>query len=58
MCDISKCDGLKIKEYKAHICPFRQGCLRYTSKPNPYRQSWLHSPFKENECEFYIKIEK
>ena len=47
MPDISMCENQK--------CPSRKSCYRYTSKPNPYRQTYSLFEVNEGEdkCESY-----
>jgi hypothetical protein len=46
MSDITMCKGTG--------CPFKEGCYRYTAKPNEYRQSYFMTPpLKEDRCEMY-----
>jgi hypothetical protein len=44
--DITMCMGTD--------CPYKEGCYRYTAKPNEYMQSYFMTPpFKDGKCEMY-----
>jgi hypothetical protein len=45
MPDITMCLGTN--------CPYKEGCLRYTSKPSDYQSYFMPPPFKDGKCEMY-----
>jgi len=58
---------MNITMCKGKGCPYKDGCLRYTAKPNEYRQSYFATiPLKEipvsvasqriieGDCDYYI----
>lgn len=42
--DITKCSG----EKGSFICPLRDNCFRYLSKPNDGIQSWMEAPYEND----------
>jgi len=51
MPDITMCKGVG--------CEARETCLRYTAKPNEYRQSYfIETPDINGGCEYYINHNK
>ena len=51
MPDITICKGIR--------CDAKATCLRYTAKPNKYRQSYfIETPNINGGCEYYIKHNK
>ena len=46
MADITMCKGTN--------CPVSLKCRRYTSKADPYRQSYFSEvPYENNRCDYY-----
>jgi len=45
---------------KGENCPLAFNCYRHTAKANPYRQSYMSTPWDEEkkECEYYLPNEK
>lgn len=49
MVDICKCKG----QVDDTICPYKEKCYRYTSKPDEYQTYFLNLPLKDDKCNFY-----
>ena len=47
MADVTMCSGIE--------CPIKEKCLRYTSEPNEFRQSYFYeTPLKDGICDKYL----
>jgi len=52
MVDLAMCSN--------HACPSRTKCYRYTARPNPLWQSYMHfaPPNKRKRCDDFIPIRR
>jgi hypothetical protein len=55
MSEYSLCDGLRLTNNKAMVCPLRESCLRFTTQASAKR-NWLNAPFIGTRCDHYMKV--